>query len=516
MGACSIPIAAAFADAGVALGGQWSRCVSCAKAAVPTHKMYSHSLVQMLLCRSSLVAHMHPNAMPPNQRLRQQCMCYTADHNGASTANVQQQLRRLAKPRTLDEAIQQITSLNDILATLQQQMSEQDQSATARAAERETAFRRQLQVEKKQHECTKENFKLIMQQLEQLQERLAKSQAQELQLQQQLEQSQDKARESAVAVGAGVAGRRSEVAHIQQLQQHVQDQKQQLTNLQSCVQGVHGVLRTAGKLVSPAAGPEQQQEGLTQQLQDSIKQLVAEASSTAGNNASSGTAAAATGETTPDADRGQQQQQMLDLQQKLLDVEQENEQLRQDVDELVDYRVQAEQQLEQNAHRLQQSEQALVSMMQMRDRNEQLQQDLADMRTQLDTALQDQQFSASHLEQCRQQLAEVQQQMLDCAAERESLVVRIRELADRASAAETAARAGPASAAAAEVLQQQMSQACADLSQQVQVLQKQLSNSHGKEERLQVVNAQLQERNAQLQEQISQLQVGWQGFGQPA
>lgn len=407
---------------------------------------------------------------------------------------MQQRLLSAANPRTLDEAVRQITTLQAFIAKQQQQIAEQEQQASRRAAERETAFRRQLEVEKKQHDCTRANCKLIAEQLELLQERLAKSRAQEVQLQQQLAQAQDQLQHVA---GAGTARRRTEVDHINQLQQHIDDQKQQIAQLQGCIQSLHCLVKDAGRLVGAEARQQGEQTQVAQdvlmqvQLVESIKQLIAQASRPAGSEG---------GNKSPAQQLQLQQLDLQQLQQHIEELEQDNDALQQEVDHLAAHKQQSEQAVQQCAHRMQQSEQMLAGMMAMK-------QELADAKSQLDKALQEQQLAAAHLEQCRQQLAVARHQVADREAERSTLMDRIRELADRASAAEISGRVTPGTASAAEMLQQQLSQACSELNQQVLLLRQQLGEAQVKEERLQVMNAQLQERNAQLQEQISNLQV---------
>jgi chromosome segregation ATPase len=157
--------------------------------------------------------------------------------------------------------------------------------------------------------------------------------------------------------------------------------------------------------------------------------------------------------------------------------------------------------------RLHMAEQALMGQDQQTQQAKQYKQQVQDLQQQLAKAQAAAAGGAAAaekealLQQCRQQLAAAE-------AEKAVLMDRIRQLADRASLAESQAHlsrtaSGSTSSEHGSQQQQQvqseLSVACAELNQQVSALRGALRDAEAKEERLQVTNAQLQERISRLQ-----------------
>jgi chromosome segregation ATPase len=169
-------------------------------------------------------------------------------------------------------------------------------------------------------------------------------------------------------------------------------------------------------------------------------------------------------------------------------------------------------------NRLQLAEQALLDYQALKDQAQQLRQHSQDLQQQLARVQEAAAAAEGTTQECRKQLAAA-----DC--EKAVLMDRIRQLANRASLAESQAhrsRSGGDSSADAiqdrspeehgsssalthtsqrqqQVLHFELPAACAELNQQVLVLRGQLAEAQGKEERLQVTNASLQERLSRLQ-----------------
>lgn len=159
-------------------------------------------------------------------------------------------------------------------------------------------------------------------------------------------------------------------------------------------------------------------------------------------------------------------------------------------------------------HRLQMAEKALLSCQDLTEQVQQLKQRNRDLKQQLAQAQEAQDTAEGALQECRRQLAAAD-------SDKAVLMDRIRQLADRASLAESHSQrtrsgdsSGGGSGLSLDVQQQQQAQvqvqselsvACAELNQQVALLRGQLVDAQSKEERLQVTNAALQERLSRLQ-----------------
>lgn len=422
-------------------------------------------------------------------------LCPPAAQRTVSPLGVQHVARQLSKsrkPRTLEDALLDIKDKTDMIARLQQQMLEQDEQACSRAAEREKAFQRQLQVEKTQLQHERQQGKLLTEQIRQLQEQLAGAQQQQGLLQQQLDHAEQELKEALSAsdrsANSSSSGASMQLHQIQQLQRRFQDQKEALITLQEAMQGLHDRVKAAGRLVGPPAVPGQK-GALMRQLEASIQQLMADVAGL--------------------PEQQKQQVQVQRLQQKLAAAQQQNTQLQEQIAALEVRNEEYETEVHAAQEHLQACEERLLNFQQMANANVQLKQEarelkhsLKEVRAELDKALEGQQATAQHLEQCRQQLAEA-------AADKALLMDRIREFADRAATGNSSGRASTlgGSLCSSPVpmpfeAQQKLSAACAELNQRVGQLQRQLEDSQAKEERLHLANAQLQER-------ISALQVGY-------
>lgn len=167
-------------------------------------------------------------------------------------------------------------------------------------------------------------------------------------------------------------------------------------------------------------------------------------------------------------------------------------------------------------NRLKLAEHALLELQAVREQSHSLKHRFQELQQQLTQAQQAAATAEGTVQECRRQLAAAE-------AEKGSLMDRIRQLADRASIAEssvthrsrsnsTSSSAGGGLEAGAglqgpqqqqQQLQAELSAACAELNQQVVVLRGQLAEADAKEERLQVANAQLQERLSRLQVRLA-------------
>jgi chromosome segregation ATPase len=170
-------------------------------------------------------------------------------------------------------------------------------------------------------------------------------------------------------------------------------------------------------------------------------------------------------------------------------------------------------------NRLQLAEQALLDYQAQKDQAQQFRQRSQDLQQQLARVQEAAAAAEGTAQECRRQLAAAD-------SEKAVLMDRIRQLADRASLAESQTHRsrsdgdssadtlehrspkehGSSSSASTDtaqrqqqLLQSELSAACAKLNQQVVVLRGQLAEAQGKEERLQVTNASLQERLSRLQ-----------------
>jgi chromosome segregation ATPase len=439
-------------------------------------------------------------------------------------------VKHLPKPRTLPEALQQLAVLKQSIAALQQQLLDQDQQASQRAQLAKQAFERQLSTEKVQLQSERKNSTLLMQTIEQLRERLAQEQAHCAQLQRQLDDAQDELQEARAAGGAGS----SNADYISQLQWRLQEKQTSLISLQDFVQELLSKLKAAGRLVGPAASAVQK-AGAMKQLDAAVQQLLADV-----------TSQAALLEQQHQQRQGQQVQEDAAALQRQLEAQQQlAAQLWHQVAELQsskeeyeaaiqlahDNQLACEQQL-LTLHDIKTAKQGLER--QVRQQQQKLQQQslsLESARGELDRALEDRAALAAHLEECREQLADLNQQLAQRAqqlanvsAERDVLIDRIREFADRQSSCSSSAaelcssssgRAGRFGSSSRGIAlhdssssspngmsaeaQQLLSDACAELNQRVAVLEKQLDESHAKEDRLQLANAQLQERLSAMQ-----------------
>jgi chromosome segregation ATPase len=443
----------------------------------------------------------------------------------------------MPKPRNLPEALEQLTVLRQSVAALQQQLQEQAQQASVRAGDAQQAFQRQLATEKMQLQSERKHRELLGQTVEELKERLGQEKGRSAQLQQQLESLQEELQEARTADSSGSA------SHIMQLQWRLQQKQTALISLQDSLQELLGQLKAAGRLAGSAAAASAQKGGLVKQLEAAVQQLLADVASQAAlleqQHQQRQGGLQAHGE-----DTAALQQQLQDQQQEILALKRDNAEREAAVQQATElYR-----KCERAVQKVQQANQALERQVpQLQQKQQQLAVQLEGARSELDKALEDRAALSMHLEQCREQLADLnqqlaqrQQQLADVTAERDVLIDRIREFADRQSSCNgsatkqysgSAGRAGRVSfggssssfrgsagvgamqwnphngscngspSSMSPEAQQLLSDACAELNQRVAVLEKQLEQSHAKEDKLQLANSQLQER-------LSAMQVG--------
>jgi len=340
--------------------------------------------------------------------------------------------------------VQQISSLKASIAALQHQLEQQEQQAAARAADRDAAFKRQLDVEKRQHESTKQNCKLLTDQNQQLQERVTAAEAREGQLQLQLDRLQQQLEEVMCTSHADAS--QGQLQQVQQLHQQIRQQKDEVTSLQDCLQRLYRRVRSAGVLSPPGQGSDDKEgrpaaDDLMPLVEASIQQLVS----------------GITNQPAKELHRLQRSEQ----------------QLQQEVERLSAVNVQCEAAMQQQIAHLQQYEQVLQELQLCQQQCEQL---------------------SNACQQKQKQLDEAQSQ-------RQLLMERIRELADRVATFETAKLNGSAVADGGGPAPEhtQLSATCSGLSQEVQHLRSQLADSQSKEERLHVAIAKLQESVAGMQ-----------------
>lgn len=438
------------------------------------------------------------------------------------------------KPKTFTEALQQLEVLHQAVANHQQQLLDQNQKAAQRAQDAHQAFNRQLQTEKVQLVSERKKSELLMCEVEQQRERLAQAEANCVQLEQQLEALQDEL-EEARAAGSSSSGSAS---HITQLQWRLQEKQTALISLQEAVQELLGRLKAAGRPVDAAAlSAAGQKGGAMKQLEAAVQQLLADVTSQAalleqqhqqrqGQQAQGGDAAALRQQLEA------AQQEVAQLQEQYAHLQRTEAEKEAALQQAIEWQLGVEQKL-LSVTQLNQRKEALKQQVQRQQ--QQLQQQsmrLEGDRVELDKAIQDRAALAAHLEECRQQLADSNQQLAqrtqqlaELAAEREVLHDRIREFADRqtscrssgaelfSSSSGRAGRFGSSSRgnplhdsssssspnSMSPEAQQMLSVACAELNQKVAVLEQQLGESHAKQDRLQLVNAQLQERLSAMQ-----------------
>jgi chromosome segregation ATPase len=452
-------------------------------------------------------------------------------------------VKHVPKPRNLPEALEQLKVLKQSVAALQQQLQEQEQQAGGRAHDAQLAFQRQLATEKLQLQAERKNSDLLMQNVEELRERLVTEQGHSGKLQQQLELLQDELQEARAGGSSGSS------SHITQLQWRLQEKQTALISLQDSLQELLTKLKSAGRLAGPAAAASAQKGGVVKQLEAAVQQLLADVASQAAlleqqHQQRQG------GQQPQGEDTVALQRQLQDQQQEILKLRKESAELEDAVLQAAEVQHKCERQL-RALHEVQQAKQALERQVpQLQQKQQQLAAQLEGARAELDKALEDRAALSMHLEQCRGQLADLNQQLAqrgaqlaDLSAERDVLIDRIREFADRQSSCNGSAAAEQHSGSAGKAgrfsfggsssfrghagvgamqfnpnnnnsscsgspssmspeAQQLLSDACAELNQRVAVLEKQLDESHAKEDRLQLANAQLQER-------LSAMQVRW-------
>jgi hypothetical protein len=450
-------------------------------------------------------------------------------------------VKHMPTPRNLPAALDQLEVQKQSIAMLQQQLQEHQHKAGVRAHEAQQAFQRQLETEKLQLQTERKNSKLLTQTVEDLRERFLQEQGHNTQLQQQLKSLQEELQEARTAGSSS-----SSASHITRLQWRLQEEQTALNSLQESLQELLTKLKAAGRLTGPGlAAASAQKGGAVKQLEAAVLQLLADVASQAAlleqQHQQRQGGLQAHGEDTVAL-----QQQLQHQQQEILKLRKENVELDAEVRQASDKLHKCETEL-LAVQEVRQTHQVLKRQVpQLQQKQQQLAVQLEGARAELDKALEDRAALSLHLEQCREQLADLNQQLGQRAAqlaevivERDAMMDRIRELADRqsscnGSAAEhyngSAGRAGrfsfggssssfrgnagvgamscnnthnsscsgSPSGMSAEA-QQLLSDACAELNQRVAVLEKQLHESHAKEDRLQLANAQLQERLSAMQ-----------------
>jgi chromosome segregation ATPase len=443
-------------------------------------------------------------------------------------------------PRNLPDALDQLESQKQSVATLQQQLLEQAQKASVLAHGAQQAFERQLETAKLQLQAERKTSMLLTQTVEDLRERFLQEQGHNTQLQQQLKSLQEELQEAHTAGSSS-----SSASHITRLQWRLQEEQTALNSLQESLQELLTKLKAAGRLTGPSlAAASAQKGGAVKQLEAAVLQLLADVASQAAlleqQHQQRQGGLQAHGEDTTALQRQLQEQE-----QEVLKLKKKNAKLEDALRQAAEAHCEWERQL-LALQEVQHAKEALERQApQLQQKQQQLAVQLEGARAELDKALGDRAALSMHLEQCREQLADLNQQLgqratqlADAIVERDAMMDRIRELADRqsscnGSAAEhyngSAGRAGRCSfggsssfrgnagvgamqynsthnsscsgspSSMSPEAQQLLSDACAELNQRVAVLEKQLLESHAKEDRLQLANAQLQERLSAMQ-----------------
>jgi hypothetical protein len=406
----------------------------------------------------------------------------------------------------MGEVLQMLQDQGGMIQALQRQLHLQEQEAAALRAQGEASFRRQLEVEKRQHMHTKQAGELLRCQAEQLQQQLADARAREATAQAAAAaaaadgHSQRQHHDDGDSSGGHAASAAAWQQQSQRLQVHIEALKAENGAMQQCLHSLYSHIRGAGQLApaplhtlgASAAGGDG--GNLMLQLEVSVQRLLADA-------------------TTRQAAAASEQQQLELVQHDNSGLRQQVSRLQQQNEALERHNAACKAEVQRQTDNLLRTEHVLLKLQEQQGEQAGTQfQALAQQCRQLQQALDDARAEAAAAQQAAAAaIAAAQQQAASAATERGVLMDRVRQLADMAAQAESRrsssnastmngpdtqhSRRTSAGSEAGDAAHQQQQR----LQQELFTLRGQLAEAQGKEERLQVANAHMQERLVRLQ-----------------